>query len=100
VLRHENLPPIETGKKFTDHPQKGPRLGHPRDAVSEDGCVVTARVCDVLLAGRLTDVRLRFEIGADEADPVRLARLVDTAERYCVNLQTLRNPPPITTEQA
>ena len=42
----------------------------------------------------LTDITLRFELDAD-ADPAKLARLVETAERYCVILQTLRNPPRI-----
>lgn len=43
----------------------------------------------------LTDIALRFEIDTD-AEPEKVKRLVDTAERYCVILQTLRNPPAIT----
>jgi uncharacterized OsmC-like protein len=43
----------------------------------------------------LTDITIRFELDAD-ATPDRLARLIDTTERYCVILQTLRSPPPIT----
>jgi len=43
----------------------------------------------------LTDVALRFEIDAD-IEPAKLERLVQTTERYCVILQTLRNPPRIT----
>ena len=43
----------------------------------------------------LTDINLRFEIDSD-ADPEKLQRIIQTAERYCVILQTLRNPPKIT----
>jgi uncharacterized OsmC-like protein len=43
----------------------------------------------------LTDISLRFEIDSD-ADPAQLERIVKTTERYCVILQTLRNPPRIT----
>ncbi len=43
----------------------------------------------------LTDITVRFELDAD-ADPAKLARLIETTERYCVILQTLRNPPRIT----
>ena len=43
----------------------------------------------------LTDINLRFEIDSD-AEPEKLQRIVQTAERYCVILQTLRNPPNIT----
>jgi uncharacterized OsmC-like protein len=43
----------------------------------------------------LTDINLRFEIDSD-ADPARLERMIQTTERYCVILQTLRNPPRIT----
>jgi uncharacterized OsmC-like protein len=42
----------------------------------------------------LTDITLRFEIDSD-ADPARLERMIQTTERYCVILQTLRNPPQI-----
>ncbi|CAH2601302.1 OsmC family protein [Rhodovastum atsumiense] len=45
----------------------------------------------------LTDITLRFELEADAA-PDRLARLIETTERYCVILQTLRQPPRITVE--
>ena len=47
----------------------------------------------------LTDITLRFTVDSD-ADPARLARMVQTAERYCVILQTLRTPPRITVETA
>jgi uncharacterized OsmC-like protein len=43
----------------------------------------------------LTDIALRFEIDSD-ADPAKLERMIQTTERYCVILQTLRNPPRIT----
>ena len=40
-------------------------------------------------------IALRFEIDSD-ADPAKLERMIQTTERYCVILQTLRNPPKIT----
>jgi uncharacterized OsmC-like protein len=40
----------------------------------------------------LTDITLRFEIDA-EADAAKLARLIETTERYCVIYQTLKAPP-------
>jgi uncharacterized OsmC-like protein len=43
----------------------------------------------------LTDINLRFEIESD-ADPAKLERMIQTTERYCVILQTLRNTPRIT----
>jgi uncharacterized OsmC-like protein len=42
----------------------------------------------------LTDIKLRFEVDSD-ADPAKLERMIQTTERYCVILQTLRNPPNI-----
>jgi uncharacterized OsmC-like protein len=42
----------------------------------------------------LSEVTLRFEIDSD-ADAAKLARLIQTTERYCVILQTLRNPPQV-----
>jgi uncharacterized OsmC-like protein len=42
----------------------------------------------------LTDISLRFEIESD-ADQPKLERMIQTTERYCVILQTLRNPPRI-----
>jgi uncharacterized OsmC-like protein len=43
----------------------------------------------------LTDINLRFEIDSD-IEPAKLERMIQTTERYCVILQTLRNPPSIT----
>jgi uncharacterized OsmC-like protein len=43
----------------------------------------------------LTDIALRFEIDSD-ADSAKLERMIQTTERYCVILQTLRTPPRIT----
>jgi len=40
----------------------------------------------------LTDISLRFEIDA-EADATKVARLIETTERYCVIYQTLKSPP-------
>jgi uncharacterized OsmC-like protein len=45
----------------------------------------------------LTDIALRFEIDSD-ADPAKLERMIQTTERYCVILQTLRTPPRITVD--
>jgi uncharacterized OsmC-like protein len=43
----------------------------------------------------VTEVSLRFEIDCDAAAE-KLARMVETTERYCVVLQTLRTPPKVT----
>ena len=42
----------------------------------------------------LTDITLRFEIDSD-APADKLARLIETTERYCVILQTLKSPPRV-----
>jgi uncharacterized OsmC-like protein len=42
------------------------------------------------------DIRLRFEIDAPDATPEQLAALREKSEHYCVVMQTLRQPPPIT----
>ncbi len=42
----------------------------------------------------LTDITLRFELDADAATD-KLARIIDTTERYCVILQTLKSPPRV-----
>jgi uncharacterized OsmC-like protein len=47
----------------------------------------------------LTDIKLRFEVDCD-ADKAKVEKMVQTAERYCVILQTLKNPPSISTEVA
>lgn len=41
------------------------------------------------------DIRLVFDLQSDE-DPEALTALVETTERYCVVLQTLRTPPRVT----
>jgi uncharacterized OsmC-like protein len=41
-------------------------------------------------------IRLRFEL-ALAAEPEKIADLIRLTERYCVVLQTLRNPPAVTT---
>ena len=41
------------------------------------------------------DIRLRFELDTDATDEQR-ANLLRLTERYCVVLQTLRQPPPVT----
>jgi uncharacterized OsmC-like protein len=42
----------------------------------------------------LTEVTLRFDIDSD-ADQTKLERMIQTTERYCVILQTLKNPPKL-----
>ena len=42
----------------------------------------------------LTDITVRFEVDSD-ADQAKLDRMIQTTERYCVILQTLKNPPRI-----
>lgn len=42
----------------------------------------------------LTDISLQFEIDSD-ADAAKLERMIQTTERYCVILQTLRAPPQV-----
>jgi len=42
----------------------------------------------------LTELTLRFEVDCD-ADAARLERMIQTTERYCVILQTLRTPPAV-----
>ena len=43
----------------------------------------------------VTDIALRFELDTD-APADKQARLIETTERYCVILQTLKAPPKIT----
>lgn len=43
----------------------------------------------------LTEITLRFEVDSD-ADQAKLERMIQTTERYCVILQTLKTPPRIT----
>lgn len=50
---------------------------------------------DRSIAVGLSDIALRFDIDSD-ADPAKLERMIQTTERYCVILQTLRNPPRVT----
>ncbi|HEY7349210.1 MAG TPA: OsmC family protein [Ktedonobacterales bacterium] len=40
-------------------------------------------------------IRTRFDIVAPDASPEQLAALREKAEKYCVVLSTLRNPPPM-----
>jgi uncharacterized OsmC-like protein len=47
----------------------------------------------------LTEVSLRFEIDAD-TDAAKLARLIETTERYCVIYQTLKSPPRLSVAAA
>ena len=42
-----------------------------------------------------TDIRLRFDIDAPDAEPAQLDSLLERTERYCTVLQTLRQPPPV-----
>ena len=43
----------------------------------------------------LTEVTMRFDIDCD-ADAAKLERMIQTTERYCVILQTLKTPPKLT----
>lgn len=45
-------------------------------------------------------IRLRFDVDAPDATPEQLQSLYEKTERYCTVLQTLRNPPPLTSELA
>lgn len=47
----------------------------------------------------LTEISLRFEVDCD-ADHEKLERMIQTTERYCVILQTLKAPPKIAMEIA
>lgn len=47
----------------------------------------------------LSEITLKFTVDSD-ADPAKLERMIQTTERYCVILQTLRNPPKIGVEVA
>lgn len=42
----------------------------------------------------LTEITLKFDIDSD-ADPAKLERMIQTTERYCVILQTLKTPPKL-----
>jgi uncharacterized OsmC-like protein len=42
----------------------------------------------------LTEIALRFDIDCD-ADQAKLERMIQTTERYCVILQTLKAPPKL-----
>jgi uncharacterized OsmC-like protein len=45
----------------------------------------------------LTDITLRFAIDSD-ADRPKLERIIQTTEKYCVILQTLKSPPTVALE--
>lgn len=45
----------------------------------------------------ITDIKLTFEVDTD-AEPDKIARMVQMAERYCVIAQTLTHPPKITVD--
>jgi uncharacterized OsmC-like protein len=47
----------------------------------------------------LTEITVRFEVDCD-ADQAKLERMIQTTERYCVILQTLKSPPKIAMEIA
>ena len=42
-------------------------------------------------------IRTRFDVRAPDATPEQLAALREKTEQYCVVLQTLQGPPPMTT---
>ena len=43
-------------------------------------------------------IRLTFDIQSD-ADPATLDAVLETTERYCVVLQTIRSAPPVTVQR-
>jgi uncharacterized OsmC-like protein len=45
----------------------------------------------------LTEIKLRFEVDCD-ADRIKLEKMIQTTERYCVILQTLKAPPAVSVE--
>jgi len=45
----------------------------------------------------LTEIKLRFEVDCD-ADRTKLEKMIQTTERYCVILQTLKAPPVVSVE--
>jgi len=47
----------------------------------------------------LTEITLRFEVDCD-ADRTKLERMIQTTERYCVILQTLKAPPQVSLQIA
>ena len=47
----------------------------------------------------LTEITLRFEVDCD-ADQAKRERMIQTTERYCVILQTLKSPPGIAVQTA
>jgi uncharacterized OsmC-like protein len=47
----------------------------------------------------LTEIKVRFQVDSD-ADPAKLERMIQTTERYCVILQTLKSPPSVSMEIA
>jgi uncharacterized OsmC-like protein len=47
----------------------------------------------------LTEITLTFDLDAD-ADAARLARLIETTEKYCVIFQTLKTPPTLSVRTA
>jgi uncharacterized OsmC-like protein len=42
----------------------------------------------------LTEITLKFDVDSD-ADTAKLERMIQTTERYCVILQTLKTPPKL-----
>lgn len=48
----------------------------------------------------LTAIRAKIEVVAPDASPEQIASLREKAEKYCVVLSTLRNPPPVETSWA
>lgn len=43
-----------------------------------------------------SDIRVSFEVEAPDASEEQIASLIQKTERYCTVLQTLREPPPLT----
>jgi uncharacterized OsmC-like protein len=45
----------------------------------------------------LTEITVKFDVDCD-ADAAKLERMIQTTERYCVILQTLKSPPKLAME--
>jgi uncharacterized OsmC-like protein len=50
---------------------------------------------DKVVPAGFSEIRVRFEVDAPEADQEQLDSLIERTERYCTVLQTLLRPPPI-----
>jgi len=106
LYRHNIAPLARTGLRVIAPELRGHGLSDkPADAhVYGTPAMIThaMAVMDALGVDRaapigLTDITLRFDIDSD-ADAAKLERMIQTTERYCVILQTLKSPPAVKVE--